>query len=604
MDGKGSQMGKASKTSGLSKLGKRRIALTACALVCCCAIVAVVFGLVPMQLGLHEAGYSLQAGQRLEGEDVGVDETAQGAVGEVGGSQESDLPKLGEGSNTWSPSNFGSQEEADYYEGNWHTDGDLRSKYSFKEVTTSSGSQYAAGELNVTTSSELTDDEVRAMAEGLGGTAIDIYRSAVMNDLAATFIFPDDTDMDEMAERAAALPGVMYASPNYSCRALESPEALGGTIADPRKVGQSYLVSSRFEDAWKVSKCLGSVTVAVLDSGVDFDHEDLLANVDSNRAWDAFTQGALDFDTPDFCGHGTAVSGVIAAEAFNGKGIAGASYDAKILPVRTLDVTGATTTNVISQAFDYLFSLDETPRVVNMSLGGKENDPRLEARVKRAISEFDMVLIASVGNDSASGHTDDPLRYPAAYEGVIGVGAVGADGKDNSRCEFSNVNDSVDICAVGLGVLTTVDPQSVYGSLDGERRNYAYSYSGMTSGGVQRLLIAGTSFAAPQVSAAAALVLAKDSSMGGDQVAQKLFSTAKDLGATGRDRSYGYGLLDAACALGADRRPSSQSGSASSSESFIPTGPVATGQYITGAATRDASPIPEMLGLASVEESG
>lgn len=590
-------------------MGKSKIPLILCAIACCCAVAVAVFGVSTGKIGGDAQGIGSGGGAQSQQEvsqgesqqqgDGGQNSDGQSAA-QTTGSQ--DVPKLDDGATVWEPSNFGSQEEADYYEENWHTDYEQRGKYSFKEVTTSDGTQYAAGELSITMSNEAADEAVQAIAEQLGGSVARIRRSSVMGDLRAIITFSDEADINALAEQASTLPGVTHATPNYSARAMETSSTLSATLYDPESLNQTYLTTCRFKEAWKKSKCLESIEVAVIDSGIDNDHEDLVANIDIERSWDAYANSSPDFNMPDYCGHGTAVSGIISAEAFNGKGLTGCSYDAQLLPIRVFDVTGASTTETITDAFDYLFSLRNPPKIINMSLGSDRNDPELESRINRAITEFGMVIVASVGNDSDIDHTSDPIKYPAAYDGVIGVGAVN---KDGTRCRFSNINSTVDICAIGSNVMTTVDPMSVFGPLNGELRYYASSYSGMTlGGGVKELSIAGTSFAAPQVSAAAALLLAGEPDLAPDQVAERLCGSAKDLGAAGRDPLYGCGLLDAAAALGVER-PSSGAGSGGdATESKVPVGPVATGGYITGAATRGAAPAVEILGMAGVEESG
>ncbi len=248
------------------------------------------------------------------------------------------------------PQTFDSEEDAERFEaGEWHTDKSLRSRYGFKEVKTDDGTTYVAGELIVVVPQSTTDESVTFIAQKLGGVIAEIYDSELFDERLVTIVFPDNADIEKLSEDAARLDGVRSAHVD-SVGSIEEINNVDGNnqadivdlsfTNDPLASSQGYLSQSRFTDAWDVVRCNGSVTVAVLDTGVSLSHTDLAGVVDGEHAWDAIEDMPLDTSSPDKNGHGTAVSGVIAAEAGNGQGIAGTSYNATILPVRVLGSSG------------------------------------------------------------------------------------------------------------------------------------------------------------------------------------------------------------------------------------------------------------------------
>lgn len=251
------------------------------------------------------------------------------------------------------------------------------------------------------------------------------------------------------------------------------------------------------------------------------------------------------------------MSGIIAGVADNDRGIAGASYNARIIPVRIADLQGYYDAYDSAEALHYLMRLEEPPDVINMSYGSDSMNIIELTQINEAIQQKGITCVAAAGNYSReqieSGDTGS-YCYPASYEGVISVGAVTG---DNQHCDFSYVNDSLDVCALGIGVFSTTDPSSDFG----QGRLYASSYvlEDSETGEDVDCSIAGTSFAAPQVSAASALLKALHQDWKLDQIKSCLEKTAKDLGAPGRDDEYGYGLLDAAAAVGWRSSPSTYS---------------------------------------------
>lgn len=351
----------------------------------------------------------------------------------------------------------------------------------------------------------------------------------------------------EAAERISALPGVAWVQPDYVYELPEedlsagsgaedgfpashavSAEALAA-VSDPDRPEQWYLDAIGADEAWDLVRTDGRVTVGMLDTGVRLDHEDLAGNVDAQLAWDAVNGEPMG---PEDAGdHGTRVAGIISAAADNGLGVAGASWNARVVPVSVFDENGKASTSSISRGLAYLFDLaDEDPqlnlRVVNLSLGGYNAsnggaDLLLRRLVGKDAAERDIAVVAAGGNKNRS----DEL-WPSDWDGVLSVTAVARDGV--SRAPFSDHNDAKDVCAPGVEIL-------------GPDARSASSYSQDE----------GTSFAAPQVSAVLALMFAASPKLTSERAGEIVCSTAKDLGEPGKDEYFGWGMVDAGAAVAA-----------------------------------------------------
>ena len=263
------------------------------------------------------------------------------------------------------------------------------------------------------------------------------------------------------------------------------------------------------------------ITVAVLDSGVD-------ATIAPLR--DRVLPGADELDGGDgrldCVGHGTAVASIIAASA-TGTGFAGLAPGARILPVRvteTVDAGGTPTGRAGSVAglvTAIRWSVAHGARVLNLSLVLYQDAPALRDAVADALAKG-VVVVAAVGNGhigsggSAGTQDGDPTPYPAGYPGVIGVGAVGADGQ---RSPTSPVGTFVDIVAPGAAV------------------------PALTRGG-QLVDLDGTSFAAPFVAATAALILGREPGLRPDEVTRRIVDSADPSPDGPHSNGYGAGILN------------------------------------------------------------
>ena len=259
------------------------------------------------------------------------------------------------------------------------------------------------------------------------------------------------------------------------------------------------------------------VRVAVIDSGTDSSHPQLAGRVATG--FDAL-RGVPGGDV-DCVSHGTAVASIIAASRQEGVGFHGLAPDATIVPIRvsernaneSADTAGATVSGaVFAQAIRR--AVDDGADVINMSVTLYRPDPEVQQAVRYAVDN-DVVLVAAAGNRHQDGARPDPVPYPAAYEGVIGVGAIDQNG---ARIRQSQIGPYVDIVAPGGAVVAAT-------RLTGHA---AYD---------------GTSFATPMVSATAALIRAAEPGLSAKEVTRRILATA-DPARGDASRGYGSGVVN------------------------------------------------------------
>jgi len=265
------------------------------------------------------------------------------------------------------------------------------------------------------------------------------------------------------------------------------------------------------DDAWLTGYAGDGVVVAVFDTGIDLNHPDL-KEIEIVYAWNYVEDSS---NVTDADGHGTLVAGIIAATTNNQIGIAGIAAKTKLAIFKVLEESGGSWMDLARAVRE---ARGVGADVYVMSLGGTVGG-RAGSLVERELElayASGGVIVAAAGNDG----TDVPT-YPAAYDNVIGVGALE---KNDTRASWSNYGPNVELMAPGVSIA------SAY--LDAK---YAYA--------------SGTSFAAPHVAGVAALLLGKEPSLTADGVRERLHSTAVNLGDS---YYYGYGLVDTQAALGVE----------------------------------------------------
>ncbi|WP_420812791.1 type VII secretion-associated serine protease mycosin [Micromonospora zingiberis] len=270
------------------------------------------------------------------------------------------------------------------------------------------------------------------------------------------------------------------------------------------------------EIAWRTSTGRG-VTVAVIDSGVDGSHPDLVGRV--LPGIDLVSPGGA--AEPDPVGHGTTVAGLIAGRNDDRQGVVGLAPDARILPVRVLDEENRYDDALIV-AQGVRWAVDNGAQVINLSLGGSGDSPALAAAIDYAFAR-DVVVVACTGNLATS--PDAKVWYPAREPGVIAVS--GLERSSNNLWSGAITGRATILTAPASGLVGARPPSGYW-------------------------RVQGTSFAAPLVAATAALVRARYPQMSAGDVVNRLLVTAKDIGPTGRDDRFGYGLVDPIAALTAD----------------------------------------------------
>ncbi|WP_421272808.1 S8 family peptidase [Aeromonas taiwanensis] len=288
------------------------------------------------------------------------------------------------------------------------------------------------------------------------------------------------------------------------------PDAKRYASAESLPYGIPMVQAPQLSDA-----AAGEVLVCIIDSGYSGGHPDLPQGTQVQGYDDAGT-GTWNSDEN---GHGTHVAGTITAVGGNETGVVGV-LPKQIVPLQIVKVFGANgwaySSNLVgalNACKKGMSSRGFTRMVINMSLGGSVPSKTEEQAFNQAYGQ-NVLSVAAAGN---AGNTSK--SYPASYNSVVSVAAVDA---NKQLAYFSQRNDQVELAAPGVSVLSTVPS------------GYAY-YSG-------------TSMAAPHVTGVAALVWSQRLGCSNDQLRQTLRSSAQDLGALGRDNSYGYGLVQAKAA--------------------------------------------------------
>ena len=267
--------------------------------------------------------------------------------------------------------------------------------------------------------------------------------------------------------------------------------------------------------AWDTSKGKG-IRVAVLDTGIDYEHPDLKYNYVGGKSFVKGVSSPMD----DHC-HGTHCAGTIAA-AMNGVGVIGIAPEASLYAVKVLDKNASGLFSWSIAGIDWC--MNNNIQIISMSLGSA-SVPEAVGLICNAAWCQGLLIVAGAGNQQ--GNPVPPQQsnvdYPARYKNVIAVSSVNS---NDVIALNSGRGPEVDLCAPGVEILSTL-PKDKYGKMSG------------------------TSVACPHVSGVAALAWGAHPTAKNEQIWNLIASTAKDLGISGPDSKYGYGRVDAAAAVGA-----------------------------------------------------
>jgi serine protease len=378
-------------------------------------------------------------------------------------------------------------------------------------------------------------------------------------------------DGDSVTETLAELRrhgDVAYANPDYEVRAADfipNDPGRGATPGAWRELQWNFFgpASVNAAVAWEYARAAGvpggrGATVAVVDSGVAYERRGRF-----RRAPDLYPGRFVkpydfvdnDRHPNDEESHGTHVTGTIAQKTNNGRGVTGLAYGVRIMPLRVLNAEGGGRASYISRAIRY--AARNGADVINMSvefdiLQKASGIPEVIAAIRYA-RQKGVVMVAASGNDFVN-----HVTYPARDPRVI---AVGASTHTLCKADYSNTGRELDLVAPGGGDDAPLDdnPADIENCDPGGTARRIWQETFTSSFGRFGLVgDAGTSFASPHVSAAAALLIATKR-LGDDptpeQVEQRLEDTARDLGPVGVDTRYGAGLVDIAAALAPDTIP-------------------------------------------------
>lgn len=325
-----------------------------------------------------------------------------------------------------------------------------------------------------------------------------------------TYIFlTEQMETKQLMAYFQARSDVVYAEPHFIYLTNEEQQPSAATPNDVLYSRYQWnLPIIHTELGWKVSKGATSVPIAIVDTGVDLEHPDL-----HDHLLEGYNAVNPNQSPMDDVGHGTHVTGVVAALVNNHIGVAGMTWANPVIPVKVLDQSGAGSTYAVAQGI--IWATDQGARVINLSLGNYADAQFLHDAIRYAFDR-DVVLIAASGNDD----TATP-GFPAAYPEVL---AVSATDHLNRRASFSNYGEYIDVAAPGLNIASTF-PGSQYAAMSG------------------------TSMASPHVTALAALIRSVNPMLKNIEVMEIIRQTATDLGPEGRDIHFGYGLINVDKAL-------------------------------------------------------
>ncbi|MBA7621063.1 MAG: S8 family serine peptidase [Calditrichaeota bacterium] len=360
------------------------------------------------------------------------------------------------------------------------------------------------------------------------------------------------TDADALVQSLNRSSYVEYAERMYPAFTDDVPN-------DPRLVNQKHFDRIAMQAAWDIEQGDSSVVVAIIDTGVDWLHEDLNANiwvnadeipdneldddgngyVDDIRGWDfvdvpedweeqyqpAEGEDGVepDYDPMDFDGHGTHCAGIASAVTNNDTGIAGTGWNTTIMPVRAGYLTRYGNGVVAWGYKGIVYAANNGADIVSLSWGGG-NYSQIEQESIDYAWGLGVVIIAAAGNDGSSAQ-----HYPAAYDHVVAVGAT--EWHNDELASFSNYGSWVDICAPGVRIYSTLPDTSTVS------RSYDVGQ--------------GTSMSAPMVAGAAALVRAHFPDSSNHEIVMKLAAGADNIDSVNADKAglMGYGRLNVYQAL-------------------------------------------------------
>ncbi|HKW98512.1 MAG TPA: Ig-like domain-containing protein [Bryobacteraceae bacterium] len=359
----------------------------------------------------------------------------------------------------------------------------------------SAQAEHVAGRLLVQNNGTVDDSVVQQV---LGRVGAKVHHKIVQNGVWVIEV-PEQAagGISQALERSGLF---KFVEPDFVAHGATTPN-------DPDFSSQWHLSKIQAPSAWGLTLGSISVPIAVLDSGVDPTHPDLIPKL--IPGWNFLTGNADTADNGALGGHGTAVSGTAAAATNNATGVAGVGWANTIMPLVVLDASNYATYSNIASAIDY--AADHGVRIISISIAGSSSSSTLQSAVDYAWSKGSVVF-AAAGNFSTSAP-----YYPAACTNVV---AVSATESDDTFSSFSNYGSWITLSAPGDYIMTT--------DLGG---SYGQWY--------------GTSFAAPIAAGVAALAISANPSLTASALVTLLKNNSDDLGTAGYDIYFGWGRVNA-----------------------------------------------------------
>jgi hypothetical protein len=381
---------------------------------------------------------------------------------------------------------------------------------------------------------EISQPEARALFAEQGMTLVHFWPAFELAAVRPAVIGrASSATVDAGVARAQSLPSVRFAELDGRIEAAAQVD-MSFIPDDPSYPQQWALPTIGMPTAWNLTEGDPSIVIAVIDSGMEFTHDDLsMENVWTNPL-EVAGQSGVDDDNNGFVddlhgwdwvegnnnpndlfGHGTHVAGILVAQINNGVGVAGMGANLRVMPLRVLDGRGSGAVSDLISALDY--ARRQGAQIINLSLVLRFDSLSLREAVERLYAD-DILIVAATGNYG------NQVYWPAVYTETLAVAAVD---QADQRAVFSNAGPQTDVAAPGSDVLSTYKNNSYYHQ-------------------------SGTSMAVPHVSALAGLIWSLRPDLDRAGVVELILSTAVDVNVVdypGLDPYLGQGRIDAAAAL-------------------------------------------------------